>query len=150
MAKFVAVQAGKLPSKLERLVKELRVAVIGSNFKENVRHLRNSWACDIIHELWDYGMHVIVRDPFAVPGEAVAKYGLSWCRGGNSLRVDEIVLAAARLILNSEPLWLATLPSRCLVDLYNAREVVRRQTVAGVRLHQLFSSEVLQSHRTTT
>ncbi len=64
----MAVQAGKLPSKLERLVKEIRVAVLGSIFKENVRHLRNSWACDIIHELWDYGMHVIVRDPLAVPG----------------------------------------------------------------------------------
>ncbi len=63
MAKFGAVQAGKLLSKLERLVKELRVAVLGSTVKENVRHLRNSWACDIIHELWDYGMHVIVRDP---------------------------------------------------------------------------------------
>ena len=124
MAKFGAVQAGQLPSKLERLVKELRVAVLGSTFKENVRHLRNSRACDIIHELWDYGMHVIVRDPFAVRGEAVARYGLSWCRGKNSLRV--------------------------LVGLFNAREVVRWQTVAGLRLHQLSSSEVLQSHRTTT
>ncbi len=42
MGKFVAVQAGKPPSKLERLVKELRVAVLGSTFKGNVRYLRNS------------------------------------------------------------------------------------------------------------
>jgi len=93
MGKFVAEQTVKLLSRLEHPIKDLRVAVLGITFKENVPDLRNSRVPDIIHELQDYGLQVIVHDPLALPEEALAEYDIPLVPWDQVRKVDGIVVA---------------------------------------------------------
>lgn len=95
MGKFVAEQTIKLLSQLERPVKDLKVAVLGLTFKENVPDLRNSRVPDIINELREYGVQVVVHDPLAEPEEAVAEYGIHLASWERIRQVDGLVLAVA-------------------------------------------------------
>jgi UDP-N-acetyl-D-galactosamine dehydrogenase len=95
MGKFVAEQTIKLLSQLERPVKDLKVAVLGLTFKENVPDLRNSRVPDIINELREYGVQVVVHDPLAEPEEAVAEYGIHLASWDRIRQVDGLILAVA-------------------------------------------------------
>lgn len=95
MGKFVAEQAMKRLAQLDRPVSDLRVAVLGLTFKENVPDLRNSKVPDIIQELREYGIQVDVHDPLAESEEAVAEYGIHLCEWGNIRNVDGVILAVA-------------------------------------------------------
>ncbi len=93
MGKFVAEQTIKLLSQLERPMKNLKVAVLGLTFKENVPDLRNSKVPDIITELREYGVGVVVHDPMAESEEAVAEYGIHTVPWEQVKDVDGIILA---------------------------------------------------------
>ncbi len=95
MGKFVAEQTMKRLTQLDRPVNDLRVAVLGLTFKENVPDLRNSRVPDIIRELEEYGVQVVVHDPLAEPEEAVAEYGLHLSKWDDLQKVDGIILAVA-------------------------------------------------------
>ncbi len=101
MGKFVAEQAVKLLTKLDRPVNSLRVAILGLTFKENVPDLRNSRVPDIIRELWDYGVTVLVHDPLADPAEAKSEYGVSLVDWKDLGTVDGIVLAVPHAVFTS-------------------------------------------------
>src|SRR5699024_11272169 len=70
MGKHIASNIIKKMIKAKQLIDGARVAVLGLTFKENVADVRNTKVTDIIDELEDYGAHVLVHDPVAVP-EAV-------------------------------------------------------------------------------
>ncbi len=93
MGKFVAERAMKLLSQLERPVGDLKVAVLGLTFKENVPDLRNSRVPDIVNELREYGVQVVVHDPMAEAEEAVAEYGVRLLAWDEVKQVDGIILA---------------------------------------------------------
>jgi UDP-N-acetyl-D-glucosamine/UDP-N-acetyl-D-galactosamine dehydrogenase len=93
MGKFVAEHTMKLLSQLDRPISDLKVAVLGLTFKENVPDLRNSRVPDIVNELKEYGLEVMVHDPLAEPEEAVAEYGLRLLPWDRIKQVDGIVLA---------------------------------------------------------
>ena len=95
MGKFVAEQTMKLLSKLPRPVNELKVAVLGLTFKENVPDLRNSKVPDIINELREYGVQVIVHDPIAESEEAVHEYGIQLVDWLQIKGVDGVIVAVA-------------------------------------------------------
>ncbi len=95
MGKFVAEQTMKRLSQLDRPVNDLRVAVLGLTFKENVPDLRNSRVPDIIRELQEYGVQVVVHDPLAEREEAVAEYGIHISEWDSLKNSDGIVLAVA-------------------------------------------------------
>ncbi|THJ19657.1 MAG: nucleotide sugar dehydrogenase [Nitrospira sp. CG24D] len=95
MGKFVAEQTMKLLSQLPRPVNELRVAVLGLTFKENVPDLRNSKVPDIINELREYGVQVVVHDPIAESDEAVHEYGIKLVDLKQIKDVDGVILAVA-------------------------------------------------------
>lgn len=95
MGKFVAEQTIKLLTQLDRPVKDLKVAVLGLTFKENVPDLRNSKVPDIIAELKEYGVGVVVHDPMAEPEEAVAEYGIHTVPWEQIKDVDGVILAVA-------------------------------------------------------
>jgi UDP-N-acetyl-D-galactosamine dehydrogenase len=95
MGKFVAEQTMKQLSQLARPVKDLRVAVLGLTFKENVPDLRNSKVPEIIQELREYGVQVSVHDPIAEPEEAVAEYGIHLQQWNELKNVDGLVIAVA-------------------------------------------------------
>jgi len=95
MGKFIAEQTMKLLSQLPRPVNDLKVAVLGLTFKENVPDLRNSKVPDIIHELREYGVQVLVHDPIAEPEEAVAEYGIHLQQWDDLKNVDGVIVAVA-------------------------------------------------------
>ncbi|SPP66122.1 nucleotide sugar dehydrogenase [Nitrospira lenta] len=95
MGKFVAEQTMKLLSQLPRPVNELKVAVLGLTFKENVPDLRNSKVPDIINELREYGVQVIVHDPIAESEEAVHEYGIKLIDLKQIKDVDGVIVAVA-------------------------------------------------------
>ena len=95
MGKFVAEQTMKRLSELVRPVKDLKVAVLGLTFKENVPDLRNSKVPDIIQELREYGVQVLVHDPMAEPEEAVDEYGIHLSKWEDLSDIDGIILAVA-------------------------------------------------------
>ncbi|NOS78361.1 MAG: nucleotide sugar dehydrogenase [Nitrospira sp.] len=95
MGKFVAEQTMKLLSQLPRPVNELKVAVLGLTFKENVPDLRNSKVPDIINELREYGVQVVVHDPIAESEEAVHEYGITLVDLKQIKDVDGVILAVA-------------------------------------------------------
>ncbi|HEU4683882.1 MAG TPA: nucleotide sugar dehydrogenase [Nitrospira sp.] len=93
MGKFVAEQTMKRLTELNRPVNNLKVAVLGLTFKENVPDLRNSKVPDIIQELKEYGVQVVVHDPMAEPEEAVQEYGIHLQEWNEIRDVDGIILA---------------------------------------------------------
>ncbi|MDE3051969.1 MAG: nucleotide sugar dehydrogenase, partial [Nitrospirota bacterium] len=95
MGKFVAEQTMKLLGQLPRPVKELKVAVLGLTFKENVPDLRNSKVPDIIQELREYGVQVLVHDPIAEPKEAVDEYGIHLSKWDDLSDIDGIIVSVA-------------------------------------------------------
>lgn len=95
MGKFVAEQTMKLLSQLPRPVNELKVAVLGLTFKENVPDLRNSKVPDIINELREYGVQVVVHDPIAESEEAVHEYGIELVDLKQIKDVDGVIVAVA-------------------------------------------------------
>ncbi|BCA54078.1 UDP-glucose/GDP-mannose dehydrogenase family protein [Nitrospira sp. KM1] len=100
MGKFVAEQTMKRLSELDRPVNDLKVAVLGLTFKENVPDLRNSKVPDIIHELKEYGVQVLVHDPIAEPEEAVEEYGVHLSKWEDLRGVDGIVIAVAHRVFS--------------------------------------------------
>lgn len=95
MGKFIAEQTMKLLGQLPRPVNDLKVAVLGLTFKENVPDLRNSKVPDIIQELREYGVQVLVHDPIAEPEEAVAEYGIHLQQWEDLKNVDGLIVAVA-------------------------------------------------------
>ncbi|MCG3776259.1 MAG: UDP-N-acetyl-D-glucosamine 6-dehydrogenase [Nitrospira sp.] len=95
MGKFVAEQTMKRLSELARPVKELKVAVLGLTFKENVPDLRNSRVPDIIRELREYGVQVLVHDPIAQTAEAFEEYGIHLSQWDDLKDIDGMVVAVA-------------------------------------------------------
>ena len=95
MGKFVGEQTMKLLGQLSRPANDLKVAVLGLTFKENVPDLRNSKVPDIIQELREYGVQVLVHDPIAEPEEAVKEYGIHLSKWDDLSGIDGIVVAVA-------------------------------------------------------
>jgi UDP-N-acetyl-D-glucosamine/UDP-N-acetyl-D-galactosamine dehydrogenase len=95
MGKFVAEQTMKRLSALPRPVNDLKVAVLGLTFKENVPDLRNSRVPDIIRELQEYGVQVQVHDPIAPPEEAVEEYGIHLSKWDDLKDIDGLIIAVA-------------------------------------------------------
>jgi UDP-N-acetyl-D-galactosamine dehydrogenase len=95
MGQFVAEQTMKLLSRLERPVKDLKVAVLGMTFKEDVPDLRNSRVPDIIRELREYGLEVIAHDPMVSSHESVEEYGIPLSAWEDIKNVDGLILAVS-------------------------------------------------------
>ncbi len=75
MAAYVAKQVTIKLSNLFTNLKECKVLVMGTTFKENVSDIRNSKVADVIYELKEFGIEVDVVDPYASPEEILEEYG---------------------------------------------------------------------------
>ena len=87
------------------------VGVLGLTFKENCPDLRNSRVIDIIRELQDYGVNVIVEDPYADPAEVAHEYpGVTLGAVNAKNPVDALVVAVAHdVYARRDPQGLRTL-----------------------------------------
>ncbi|HSN05421.1 MAG TPA: nucleotide sugar dehydrogenase [Nitrospira sp.] len=95
MSKYVAEQTMKLLGRVSRPVSDLKVAVLGLTFKENVPDLRNSKVPDIIAELREYGIQVVVHDAIAESKEAEHEYGITLVDWKDIQDVDGVIVAVA-------------------------------------------------------
>ncbi len=75
MAAWVAHQLTLRLSSTFSNLKDCRVLVMGTTFKENVSDIRNSKVVDVISELQEFGVQVDVIDPYASPQEVKEEYG---------------------------------------------------------------------------
>jgi UDP-N-acetyl-D-galactosamine dehydrogenase len=69
MGRFVAQKLLKNLAGSSRPLTDLRVAVLGVTFKENVPDIRNSKVADVLDELRQFGVSPLVHDPIADPEE---------------------------------------------------------------------------------
>ena len=93
MGKYIAEKTVKLILKTGKSVKDSKVAILGLTFKEDVPDLRNTRVIDIIDELKDYGISVIVNDPYADHNEAYQYYGIKLHEIENIKNVNAVIIS---------------------------------------------------------
>jgi UDP-N-acetyl-D-galactosamine dehydrogenase len=69
MGLYVAHQTIKLLIQSGKVVRDARVLVLGVTFKENVPDARNTRVVELVQELQNYGVDVVVYDPFVGESE---------------------------------------------------------------------------------
>ena len=95
MGKHVATETIKLLIQSGKQVKGSSILVLGITFKENCPDIRNSRVIDIIDELKEYGVNVIVSDPWADKDEVKHEYNLELENSTDLQNIDAIILAVA-------------------------------------------------------
>lgn len=73
-------------------VKDARVLVMGTTFKENVTDIRNSKVADIVKLLTDFHLNVEVSDPLASHDECMHEYGYGLCENISG-KYDAVIVA---------------------------------------------------------
>lgn len=76
MANYVANKTVRMMVRQGGCHKGETVVVLGLTFKENCPDLRNSKVADLVGHLQDFGLNVVVHDPFADAEEARQEYGI--------------------------------------------------------------------------
>lgn len=71
------------------------IGVLGLTFKENCPDTRNSKVVDMIREFEDYGVQVVVSDPYANRDEVFENYGIDLITIDAGRPVDALVLAVS-------------------------------------------------------
>jgi UDP-N-acetyl-D-galactosamine dehydrogenase len=71
------------------------VGVLGITFKDNCPDIRNSKVVDLIKELRDWGVTVVVSDPWANPVEVEKEYGIKLETIDINNKVDTLIVAVA-------------------------------------------------------
>jgi len=122
MGSFIARRLVRLLIAEGRRVRDMRVAILGLTFKENVPDLRNSRVPDIMKELQTFGIDVVVCDPLADPNEAWREYGISLAKLDRLGDLDALVLAVphACLIQRYAELFAMLAPGGVLIDVKSA------------------------------
>lgn len=84
-----------------------KVGILGVTFKENCPDIRNSKVVDVINEFRQWGIDVVVADPWADAEEVKAEYGLELSQIDKDHQVDALVVAVGHKefrALNAETL----------------------------------------------
>lgn len=95
IGKFVADAIIKKLILSNKVVKQSKVVILGTTFKENTPDTRNSKVFDIIESLKDYGIEPDVVDPVANTEEAGREYGIDLSDINDIENADCLVLAVA-------------------------------------------------------
>lgn len=69
------------------------VGVLGITFKENCPDVRNSKITDVVSELKNWGVNVVVTDPWADPIEVEQTYGIILGKVDSNHQVDSLIVA---------------------------------------------------------
>lgn len=88
-------------------ISESTVGVLGVTFKDNCPDVRNSKVIDLILELQEWGVKVVVSDPWANPEEVRNEYGIELGSINLTNKVDSLVVAVAHNQFKEiKPEWL--------------------------------------------
>jgi UDP-N-acetyl-D-glucosamine/UDP-N-acetyl-D-galactosamine dehydrogenase len=67
--------------------------VLGITFKENCPDIRNSKITDVVSELKNWGVKVVVADPWADPVDVERSYGITLGEINGNQQVDSLIVA---------------------------------------------------------
>jgi UDP-N-acetyl-D-galactosamine dehydrogenase len=95
MGEYVASQVVKLMIKKDIEVKGAVLLMLGITFKENCPDVRNTKIVDVIKSLKEYGVEVVIYDPWAKPSEVLREYGLQTVNILPVRKFDSIILGVA-------------------------------------------------------
>ncbi len=93
MASYVAQTTIKLMINNHIDVAKAKVGILGVTFKENCPDIRNSKVINMIKEFEQWGVEVVVSDPWADAEEVKEEYGLNLATIDSSHPVDTLVVA---------------------------------------------------------
>jgi UDP-N-acetyl-D-glucosamine/UDP-N-acetyl-D-galactosamine dehydrogenase len=93
MARYVARNTIKLMLQNGMDVPRCRIGVLGITFKENCPDIRNSKVIDMLREFQEWGVEVVVADPWADAAEVQHEYGLTMGVLDAAHPVDALVVA---------------------------------------------------------
>lgn len=93
MARYAARNVIKLMLRNGIDVARSTVGVMGITFKEDCPDIRNSKVVDLIKEFRNWGVRVVVADPYADAEEVKAEYGIELNTMDDLLSVDALVVA---------------------------------------------------------
>jgi UDP-N-acetyl-D-galactosamine dehydrogenase len=93
MANYAAKNVVRLMLKNGINVAKSKVGVLGITFKDNCPDIRNSKVIDMINELQDWGVEVVVCDPWANKKEVATEHGLRLVDINEFPIVDSIIVA---------------------------------------------------------
>ena len=74
-------------------VTKCTVGVLGITFKENCPDVRNSKITDVVSELKNWGVNVVVEDPWADPLNVDRSYGITLGKVDSNHQVDSLIVA---------------------------------------------------------
>ena len=74
-------------------VTKCTVGVLGITFKENCPDVRNSKITDVVSELRNWGVNVVVADPWADPLDVDRSYGIALGKIDSNHQVDSLIVA---------------------------------------------------------
>jgi len=95
MHRFIAYRVIKDLAKMGKNLSELRAAILGVTFKENVKDIRNSKVIDLYKELKDFGLNAMLFDPHADAKEFEHEYGLTLAEENELKDLDVLIVAVA-------------------------------------------------------
>ena len=95
MAKYITDQVIKLMIDKQIKIKGSDLLILGVTFKENCSDIRNSKVIDLIKELKEYGINIIIHDPFVKKKKLKENYNLEVTNYLPKTKFDCIVLAVA-------------------------------------------------------
>ena len=95
MGEYVASQVVKLMIKKGVAINGAKLLMLGITFKENCPDVRNTKIVDVVHALQEYGIEVVIFDPWAKPSEVHHEYKLTTTRDLPKATFDAIVLGVA-------------------------------------------------------
>ncbi|MAD12499.1 MAG: UDP-N-acetyl-D-galactosamine dehydrogenase [Flavobacteriaceae bacterium] len=95
MANYIAEQVIKLMINKQIIIKGSSLLMLGVTFKENCSDIRNSKVVDLIKKLKEYGINIIIYDPFVKNEKLKENYNLEVTNDIPKIKFDCIVLAVA-------------------------------------------------------
>ena len=101
MGEYVASQVVKLMIKKGITINGASLLMLGITFKENCPDVRNTKIVDVVNALNDYGINVVVYDPYANPNEVNHEYNILTTNVLPNDKYDAIVLGVAHKLFFS-------------------------------------------------
>jgi len=102
MGTFIAQRLVRMLSADSKPLRDMRVAIMGITFKEDIPDIRNSRVPDISKELRNFGINALLHDPHADAGNVSKEYGLNLSEWSDLTDCDALVLAVPHKFYLSE------------------------------------------------
>lgn len=102
MATYIANEVVKLMIQRDIKVKDSNILILGFTFKENCPDVRNTKVIDIVTTLKEYGVNVMIHDPWASPDDIKKQYNETSIQSLENVtqKFDAIILAVAHQEFN--------------------------------------------------